>query len=316
MKRQPDNYTIVVFRGPTHSPLRVSIPRKILRFVAILGILLLLGEALLVARMEEVWEVSAVRAENENAREQMTVFSATVEDLKRRLVAMKEINDQLRVMLGIDLPRQEDLANGRGGEETPILEETYGLPEPQASRRIEGPQAPAPEKGDLISQVKKDLAWLQQEAVLQERSLEEVTALAKARSARWASTPSVWPVKGWVTSGFGPRISPFTGQLAMHTGLDIGAPPNAEVRAPANGRVTLVEFDPKMGKILRLDHGYGLSTQYGHLSKVLAKKGQMVRRGDLIGLVGNTGLFSTGPHLHYQVSVNNQAVNPQRYILN
>ncbi len=319
MKQPADTYTIVIFRGPANRPFRLSIPRMLVRGALVLGICLLVGEALLVSeyvvRIGEAWEIDLVKAENQSAREQMTVFSATVEDLKRRLMAMKEVNDQLRIMLGIDVPKPEDLANGRGGEETPLTEYDTVLPVPPSAREPEQKPAPAPEDGNLALRVQRELAWLQNEAVAQERSLQEVAAIAKARRVRWAATPSIWPVKGWVTSGFGPRISPFTGQPAMHTGLDIGAPPGAEVHAPASGRITVVEFDPKMGKIVRLDHGYGLSTSYGHLAKVLVKKGQHVRRGDVIGLVGSTGLFSTGPHLHYQVAVNNEAVNPRRYIL-
>jgi murein DD-endopeptidase MepM/ murein hydrolase activator NlpD len=145
--------------------------------------------------------------------------------------------------------------------------------------------------------------------------LEELSEAATARSARWAATPSIWPVKGWVTSGFGPRVSPFTGQAAMHEGLDIGTAPNSPILAPAAGRVTVTGFDAKMGNMVAIDHGYGIETQYGHLSKVLVKSGQKVKRGDLIGLVGSTG-FSTGPHLHYLLKINSQPVNPQRYILN
>jgi murein DD-endopeptidase MepM/ murein hydrolase activator NlpD len=166
----------------------------------------------------------------------------------------------------------------------------------------------------LVDKVQQKIVWLQNEAVYQERTLDELTEAAKERSARWASTPSVWPVKGWVTSGFGLRISPFTGQRAVHDGLDIGAPPSAPVYAPAGGQVAASGFDAKMGNLVAIDHGYGFETQYGHLSKVLVKQGQRVKRGDVIGLVGSTGL-STGPHLHYMVKVNSRPVNPQRYIL-
>ncbi|MDE3225767.1 MAG: M23 family metallopeptidase, partial [Nitrospirota bacterium] len=140
------------------------------------------------------------------------------------------------------------------------------------------------------------------------------TEAAKERWTRWGSTPSVWPVKGWVTSGFGPRISPFTGLPAIHDGLDIGAPPNAPVHATAGGLVTVVGFDAKMGNMVAIEHGFGLETQYGHLAKSIVKQGQKVKRGDLIGLVGSSGL-STGPHLHYMIKVNERPVNPQRYIL-
>jgi len=137
---------------------------------------------------------------------------------------------------------------------------------------------------------------------------------AKDKSARWAAMPSVWPVHGWVTSGFGPRVSPFTGQLAMHDGLDIGAAPNTSVQAPASGYVTSAGFDAKMGNVILVDHGYGIETEYGHLAKILVKQGQKVKRGDVIALVGSTGL-STGPHLHYMVKIKGQNVNPKNYIL-
>jgi murein DD-endopeptidase MepM/ murein hydrolase activator NlpD len=163
--------------------------------------------------------------------------------------------------------------------------------------------------------VQHELEQLQTETVFQERTLEELTMAANARRMRWASTPSVWPVRGWVTSHFGPRISPFTGEESLHDGIDIGAAPNTPVQAPAAGTVAAVGFDAKMGNIINIDHGYGIQTQYGHLAKVLVKKGQNVKRGEVIGLVGSTG-FSTGPHLHYLVKVNQRAVNPQSYILN
>jgi murein DD-endopeptidase MepM/ murein hydrolase activator NlpD len=242
------------------------------------------------------------------------------------MLAMKEINERLRVMLGIDPIKQEDIINGQGGEETPIPTdgtrsegEGGGVPggdhgASMPERRVSGVEPQVWDKA-LVLQVQNDLSKLQTEAVSQERSLEELSEVANQKSARWASMPSVWPVKGWITSGFGPRVSPFTGQPAMHEGLDIGAAPNAPVQAPAAARVSAMGFDSKMGNMVRLDHGYGFETQYAHLAKILVKNGQRVKRGDIIGLVGSTGL-STGPHLHYLVKVNNQAVNPRHYILN
>jgi murein DD-endopeptidase MepM/ murein hydrolase activator NlpD len=149
---------------------------------------------------------------------------------------------------------------------------------------------------------------------MQEQLLNELAQAAEQRSSRWAATPSIWPVKGWVTSGFGPRISPFTEKPAWHDGLDIGATPNAPVQATARGRVTATGFDSKLGNIVRLDHGYGLETLYGHLAKSLVKEGQRVNRGDVVGLVGSSGL-ATGPHLHYMVKANGQALDPHKYIL-
>ena len=167
---------------------------------------------------------------------------------------------------------------------------------------------------DLAAVVKENIVWLAKEADAQEHSLQELSVAAEQKSSRWAATPSIWPVKGWVTSGFGPRVSPFTEKPAWHDGLDIGAAANAPVQAPAQGRVTSVGFDPKLGNVVKLDHGFGIETLYGHLAKSLVKEGQRVKRGDVVGLVGSSGL-ATGPHLHYMVKVNGQTFDPTKYIL-
>jgi murein DD-endopeptidase MepM/ murein hydrolase activator NlpD len=325
---QPDDaYTIVIFRGTTSAPLRFSFPRPLVRRLALLALVLAIGEILLlsqyVIKTGEVWELREIRAELLTAKEQTNAFSTAVGDLKRRFLAMKEVNQRLRVMLGLEDLKPEDYLNGQGGGETPISQEEIPMPEGGAAPLLPAEQeggAPtaqtsaAGEPTDPARQLEREIAWLQNEVVSQERSLEELSQAASERLTRWASTPSVWPVKGWVTSGFGLRISPFTGQPAMHDGLDIGAEPNADIHAPAAGQVTAAGFDPKMGNVVNIDHGYGIQTQYGHMAKILVKPGQKVKRGDRIGLVGSTGL-STGPHLHYMVKVNNRPVNPQRYIL-
>ncbi len=167
---------------------------------------------------------------------------------------------------------------------------------------------------EVTQQVRESLEALTKEAAQQEEALENLTQVAEQRSAQWASTPSIWPVRGWVTSGFGPRVSPFTEKPAWHDGLDIGAQANSPVQAPALGRVVTVAFDSKMGNMVKLDHGYGIETVYGHLAKSLVKEGQRVKRGDVVALVGSTGL-STGPHLHYMVKKNGQALDPTKFIL-
>jgi murein DD-endopeptidase MepM/ murein hydrolase activator NlpD len=241
---------------------------------------------------------------------------------------MKEVNQRLRVMLGIETPKTGDQFNGRGGEETPLPEGSTirpidkpasGESDLQAGAApgendLTGLRSKAPAEADLAAAVKESIVWLGKEADAQEQSLQELSVAAEQRSSRWAATPSIWPVKGWVTSGFGPRVSPFTEKPAWHDGLDIGAAANAPVQAPAQGRVTNVGFDPKLGNVVKLDHGYGIETLYGHLAKTLVKEGQRVKRGDVVGLVGSSGL-ATGPHLHYMVKVNGQTFDPTKYIL-
>ncbi len=326
MSESKDALTIVIFRGPTTRPLRIGLSRTAARRAMILGVFLILAELILlgqyVMRTGEVWELRGFRQEVITAREQTTAFSASLEDLKRRFLAIKEVNQRLRVMLGVEALKPEDYFNGQGGEETPLPE---GSSQPAAGSGQVEKSPPAPEgnlpegkrssENSLAERVKQEISWLQHEVTYQERTSEELLEAANVRSQRWASTPSIWPVKGWVTSGFGPRISPFTGQLAMHDGLDIGTAPNMQIQAPAAGRVISAGFDAGMGNVVTIDHGNGIQSQYGHLAKALVKEGQKVKRGDVIGLVGSSGR-STGPHLHYMLKVNNRTVNPSLYILN
>ena len=331
-----DAYTIVVFRGSTAKPLRFSFSRKLVRNFVIGGCILLLADFLVIShyvvRTQEVWELTAFRAEAMSARQQTAAFSSAVDDLKKRLVSMKEVNQRLRVMLGIEVPKPGDMVNGRGGEDVPLPEaterssrssnKTADTAPGNAVQDVEGNQEHSSLAGQdssrnelqEVASVKEGLEWLSREATVQERTLNELAWAAEQRSTRWAATPSIWPVRGWVTSGFGPRVSPFTEKLVWHDGLDIGAAPNAPVQAPAQGRVTATGFDPKLGNLVRLDHGFGIETLYGHLAKALVKEGQRVNRGDVIALVGSSGL-STGPHLHYMVKVNGQALDPSKYIL-
>jgi len=331
-----DAYTVVIFRGSTDKPLRFNFSRKLVRRLIIFGCVLLLADLLVVShyviRTGEVWELSAFRKEAMSAREQTAAFSSAIDDLKKRLGAMNEVNQRLRVMLGIEPPKPGDMVNGRGGEDGPMPDAgtmpSGGNPERKGgltSSAAEGQEAnhdhvagsdavSAQDSLQAVASVKERLEWLSKQAMVQEQILSELTQAAEQRSSRWASTPSIWPVKGWVTSGFGPRISPFTEKPAWHDGLDIGAAPNAPVQAPAQGRVTGTGFDPKLGNIVRVDHGFGIETLYGHLAKSLVKEGQRVNRGDVIALVGSSGL-STGPHLHYMVKVNGQALDPSKFIM-
>jgi murein DD-endopeptidase MepM/ murein hydrolase activator NlpD len=137
-----------------------------------------------------------------------------------------------------------------------------------------------------------------------------------ATTADWIranATPNLWPVEGQVTGSFGERIDPFNGEGAFHSGVDIGSSYGAPVVAPADGVVMLTETLGGYGKTIMVDHGNGISTRYGHLSGYAVTAGQHVHRGDVIGYVGESGR-STGPHLHYEVRINNTPVNPYKYL--
>jgi murein DD-endopeptidase MepM/ murein hydrolase activator NlpD len=137
-----------------------------------------------------------------------------------------------------------------------------------------------------------------------------------ATTADWIranSAPNLWPVEGQVTGSFGERIDPFNGEGAFHSGVDIGSTYGRQVIAPADGVVTFADFLGGYGKALMLDHGHGISTRYGHLSGYAVTPGQHIHRGDVIGYVGLSGR-STGPHLHYEVRINDTPVNPYKYL--
>ena len=179
----------------------------------------------------------------------------------------------------------------------------------------EGPPSAVSAANRKISKIQSGLNWLGQQSKVEKDILDELSKVAEKKATQWAHTPSIWPVKGSITSRFGPRVSPFTGKKTLHAGLDIGARKGTSIFSPASGKVVVAAYDGRMGKFIGIDHGYGIETTYGHLSKILVKYGDRVQRGDLIGLVGSTGKFSTGPHLHYQIAVNDKVVNPVDYIL-
>jgi murein DD-endopeptidase MepM/ murein hydrolase activator NlpD len=127
------------------------------------------------------------------------------------------------------------------------------------------------------------------------------------------TVPSLWPVRGQVTAGFGQRLDPFSGEGVFHSGLDISAPYGTRVDASADGIVLQSGPESGYGNEIVVDHGFGMATKYGHLSKIFVVVGQEVKRGQVIGAVGMTGK-TTGPHLHYEVIVNDTPVNPTKYL--
>ena len=159
------------------------------------------------------------------------------------------------------------------------------------------------------------LKELAQEARVEEIRQQELMLSMRENRGKLAVTPSIWPTEGFVTSKFGYRNSPFTGQGSYHKGLDIAAPTGTPIYAPARGTVIAAGSDGAYGLCVDISHGGGLSTKFGHMSKFVVKAGQQVERGQLIGHVGSTGRV-TGPHLHYEVRLNGVPTNPYAYILN
>lgn len=127
------------------------------------------------------------------------------------------------------------------------------------------------------------------------------------------SAPNIWPVEGPITGSFGERIDPFNGEGAFHSGVDIAVPYGTPILAPADGVVVFADTLGGYGRSILVDHGRGITTRYGHLASFAVVAGQHVRRGDILGYVGLSGR-STGPHLHYEVRINDTPVNPHKYL--
>jgi len=152
------------------------------------------------------------------------------------------------------------------------------------------------------------------EANKQAFELQQLLSTLSQQRSLLMSVPSVSPVNGWVTSGYGKRVSPFTGFTAMHQGLDLASPVGTPIYAPADGVVIFSGKKAGFGNFIMIAHGYGVVTRYGHNAENLVQPGQRVSRGEQIATIGMTGQ-TTGPHLHYEVMVNGRATNPVRFIL-
>jgi murein DD-endopeptidase MepM/ murein hydrolase activator NlpD len=164
-----------------------------------------------------------------------------------------------------------------------------------------------------LSGVQRQIDDIRQDIDLRRESLEELQGALNDQRSLFAARPKGKPAKGWVTSGFGVRKSPFSDGNKMHCGLDIAARTGTPVLAPADGVVKRVGTAPDYGKMVVIDHGYGYQTLYAHNSKLFVKVGQRVKRGDQIAAIGNTGR-STGSHLHYEVHLNGVPIDPRKFL--
>lgn len=146
-----------------------------------------------------------------------------------------------------------------------------------------------------------------------ENSLASVKSKVESQQALARATPSIWPIAGWLSSRFGQRADPFDGDADFHPGLDIAADRGTPVHATADGTVEFAGYNGNYGNSVLVDHGYTISTRFGHMASVSVRRGQQVHRGDVIGYVGSTG-HATGPHLHYEILLSGQPINPLRLL--
>lgn len=232
-------------------------------------------------------ELARLQEENETLRLTNQSFENRLDGLQTRLSDSEDRTRKLAIVAGLEnLGASSEV--GVGGPLTP------------ASARETGPEA--------------ELASVEGRSEFLNQTLAQVESRLSDNLRLISSTPSIAPVRGIYTSTFGYRRDPITGQRAYHSGVDISAPPGKPVKASADGVVTKTEQYGNLGRAVFIAHGFGVTTVYGHLSRINVTPGQRVDRGAIVGLVGNSGR-STGYHLHYEVQVNGEPTNPLAYIL-
>jgi len=232
-------------------------------------------------------------------RRQIQGFTEEIKDLKDRLVGLNDLERKIRIIANIEKTDRQDGLFGVGGSIPEDLDAQIPLTQAHNS---------------LIREMHEQVEQLKVASLTQHQGFESLIRELEEKQNLLASTPAIHPTRGWITSRFGYRISPFTGKRELHKGLDIAGPMGTPIIATANGVVSEVGLKGLLGMIVTVDHGHGLATRYAHLEKATVKNGQRVKRGDIIAAMGNTGR-STGPHLHYEVLMGGIPVNPEKYIL-
>jgi murein DD-endopeptidase MepM/ murein hydrolase activator NlpD len=245
-------------------------------------------------------EIETLREENQAQQIHIQQFSDRVGRLSGQLAKLQNYYARLKVLTQLDLEDYTHPAAATGGPQPREFEMDVYL-EKSLKRNLR--------------RIHWELEELQMEAEIQEQNAHRIENFFDSQRSLLTATPTIWPVRGWISSLFGYRISPFSGELQMHEGIDIGSREGTPVKATADGIVTYAGWKGDYGKMVALDHGYGFRTRYGHMDLIYVRNGQRVKRGTTIGTVGNTGR-STGPHLHYEVKLNRVAINPAAYLLN
>jgi murein DD-endopeptidase MepM/ murein hydrolase activator NlpD len=289
-----ESYTLIVVPHAKARFRKFQIPVRLAKWAGVVssvGALLVTGVLVHYTMISaEVHELRRLRMENKTLLEKNQEYEKNAGKLQARLTVLQRMVNKLGVMAGLEQSLPDSAVGGVGGVSS--LESV----------------APSVEMGLSLQSMEQAAASLTDRSARLEEFYRDQKLLL-------ASTPSVWPVRGYLSAGFGNRIDPFTGLKDFHSGIDISTPRGTAVAAPAEG--TVVACNPRAGaygNAIIIDHGYGIVTRYGHLDGFNVKPGQRVKRGEVIGFVGSTGR-STAPHLHYEVWVRDEAQNPIQFIL-
>jgi murein DD-endopeptidase MepM/ murein hydrolase activator NlpD len=233
--------------------------------------------------------------------QKMGEMASTIDVLNKRLKNMEIFKERIMVATGLTSPLALREV-GSGGPDTSMAGGNFSVP-PAGSPNSLPQKSPLPQT-----------ATIRDRALKIEDSLKSVEKYVNQQNLQLAATPAIWPTRGYISGVFGNRIHPFTGRYEFHAAIDIATQLGNKVIAPADGVVLVAETRDYYGKMIIIDHGFGYTTRYGHLSGFNVREGQHVRRYDVIGYVGTTGR-SNGPHLHYEVRYYDKPINPMDFIL-
>lgn len=278
-------YTVIVADRETGEVRRVTVAvRPAATALAILALLPAIG--LGVSRWDANTEINRLRAENARLHVESASYRSGAADLAGQIGSLQTAIDRLTARAGMDEPVQRLIDR---------------LP---ATVDFEIPATPAP--GPTFDRIKTVLDSL-------DRELSGIRHSVALRETLAGATPTIWPADGWISSGYGYRSDPFTGEREFHSALDISTRSGEPVHATASGLVAAAHRQGNYGNMVEIRHGFDLTTRYGHLSSFAVGVGDTVERGDIIGYAGATGR-ATGYHVHYEVAVNGQNINPLRLL--
>ncbi len=290
------SYTLVIASSQRGTVRKLRVPAYALHALAALvavGGITVLGAVGSYSRM--LWKVAnydQLRREQATLQKRYSNLQEMVRDSNQRLSSLQSLATEVAVSYGIMRFRN-----------TP-----FGLAEEAAGNPLEA------DAGDNHQRTVDQYYFLMKNASSVALAAQGGLQLMPGRA--WSDlsyTPSMWPVHGYISGSFGERLDPFNGEGAFHAGVDISSNYGDPVRATADGLVTAVEMRAGYGRVVVVDHGFGLSTWYGHLSGFNTNIGTRVTRGAVIGFVGTSGR-ATGPHVHYEVRLRGAPVNPWRYL--
>lgn len=307
MKGKDKSYSIIIVSDANTESKEFFLSSKLVKnsLIAVSILLLLFGYIIFDYLTISIDRAKMKRLETEAAQKNKIIVQLTrnVDKTEKSLMKMRDFKKKILVAAGLTSPNALKKIGVGGG---PISDLTSDVELIQNNPILNPPK----KRVDILKKAQNDL----KDAKKIEDTLKFVDNVIAKQKVRLASTPSIWPTNGYLSNSFGPRIHPFTGKRSFHYGQDIATQSGNRIVAPANGVVLVAERRNFYGNMIIIDHNFGYTTRYGHLSAFNVKEGDRVTRGQVIGFVGSTGR-STGPHLHYEVRFMGKALNPMNFII-